>query len=35
LRYKRPIINGEVPDSLFVLSPSSGGEQANLDNANP
>jgi hypothetical protein len=35
-RYKRPIINGEVPDSLFVLSPSSGGgEQANLDNANP
>jgi hypothetical protein len=35
VRYKRPIINGEVPDSLFVLSPSSGGEQANLDNANP
>jgi len=33
--YKRPIINGEVPDSAFVLSPSSGGEQANLDHANP
>jgi hypothetical protein len=33
--YKRPIINGEVPDSAFVLSPSSGGEQANLGNANP
>jgi len=32
--YKRPIINGEVPASAFVLSPSSGGEQANLDNAN-
>jgi len=33
--YKRPIINGEVPDSVFVLSPSSTGEQANLGNANP
>jgi hypothetical protein len=33
--YKRPIINGQVPDSTFVLSPSSGSEQANLDNANP
>jgi hypothetical protein len=33
--YKRPIINGEVPDSAFVLSPPSAGEQANLDNANP
>jgi hypothetical protein len=33
--YKRPIINGEVPDSVFVLSPSSAGEQANLGNANP
>jgi hypothetical protein len=32
--YKRPIINGEVPDSAFVLSPSPGSEQANLDNAN-
>lgn len=33
--YKRPIINGQVPDSVFVLSPSSTGEQANLGNANP
>jgi hypothetical protein len=33
--YKRPIINGQIPESAFVLSPSSGGEQANLDNANP
>jgi hypothetical protein len=33
--YKRPIINGEVPDSVFVLSPSSAGEQANLGNAKP
>jgi hypothetical protein len=33
--YKRPIINGEVPDSVFVLSPSSAGEQANLGDANP
>ena len=34
-RYKRPIINGEVPAAVFVLSPASGGQQANLDNANP
>jgi hypothetical protein len=33
--YKRPIINGKVPDSLFVLSPSSAGEQANLGDGNP
>jgi hypothetical protein len=33
--YKRPIINGEVPDSVFILSPSSAGEQAKLGNANP
>jgi hypothetical protein len=33
--YKRPIINGEVPDSVFILSPSSAGEQARLGNANP
>jgi outer membrane lipoprotein-sorting protein len=34
-QYKRPIINGEVPASTFVLSPPSATEQANLDNANP
>jgi len=32
--YKRPIINGQVPDSVFVLSPSRAGEQANLGDAN-
>jgi hypothetical protein len=33
-QYTRPIINGEVPDSVFVLSPTSAGEQANLGDAN-
>jgi hypothetical protein len=32
--YKRPIINGVLPDSLFVLSPSSAGEQAKLGDGN-
>jgi hypothetical protein len=32
--YKRPIINGEVPDSLFVLSRTSAGQQANLGDGN-
>ena len=27
--YKRPIINGEVPDSAFVLSPPTANQQAN------
>lgn len=34
VRYKGPIINGAVPDSVFVLSPTSAGEQANLGDAN-
>lgn len=32
--YKRPIINGDVPESTFVLAPTTAGEQANLSNAN-
>lgn len=34
-RYKRPIINGEIQPSTFVLAPTTTNEQANLGNANP
>ncbi len=33
LRYKRPIVNGELPVSAFVLSRPSAGENANQANA--